>query len=492
MADYSEDLKYLDEMYNSTKTVANKKNEKDTEADVTDEKNDLEGISMAYSILDESGVLAKSGMTRDVSDIDKGSEIFPKLENMLDRSGRSSSSKYIHPVANALKDYLSPYSVNVRTEAFFHARTTEGADKNEAMNRAAAEAFTDITAQVKQKMNDFITAANEFIEEHDNTTRSWSAAGKQRRAMIRAAAQQMKDQLKEFDDKSEFLRDNVRALLEAADSERMQRLSLSAHGLVKELLTEESKKWEAFEVDILAKEITKRIGADESISGRRNEVNDFEKTASVLNMGKTDREKSEFDISMIYREYLELRQKYPQNFGSSGFGLMQTKPDADKAFFEDTLELRKQKANISAMFYLMTGQNRLPEFIYFWQEMPFNPSRGIYRGTYCPVRAYPLTVPEIVLGNEVNAADFVDQIKSTFGQDSLENLDFMKYAGGVATNQANLEKEDDAIWKDLAKSFSNKTKEEETTTVGLDKAKTIQLRYLALQKALGARIHDAH
>ncbi len=489
MPGYSEDLILIDELYRNTKTVADKKTDENKDADISDEQEDMAGLSTAYFIVRDSAELEGTGMTRDISDVAKGVEIFSSLKSLLDRSSRSSSSNYMTGVVRTLDDYMSQDSVVVLTAPYSRAKRSNGSDSQKEADKkqAADQAFEDVVGKVKEKMLEFKTAADLYVSEVINKSKAWSTAGKHRRAMVKAAAMQMVDQLKLFTEKQELLRNNIEYLLDAAESQRKMSLKLSAHSLVRDLLQEERQKKETEEVDTLAKEIAARVAADENVATKGEHISDFEKVTSLVNMGRTEESKRNFDPAKLYKEYQELRSESPQNFAMTPNGLIQTKmPGVSKVIMDETPDIKDQKAKISLMFYLMTGQDKIPDFIYYFKELPIDRDQGIRPGTMAIHRVFPLNVPEITQGTDVKPEDFIAKIKSQFGEDTLTDVNFMKYVDGEATNQADLAKNDNAIWTDLSKSLSGKGPEDNATQKGIDKMTTIRVRYLALQQALGS------
>ncbi|MCR5388167.1 MAG: hypothetical protein K6E56_02845, partial [Lachnospiraceae bacterium] len=98
----------------------------------------------------------------------------------------------------------------------------------------------------------------------------------------------------------------------------------------------------------------------------------------------------------------------------------------------------------------------------------------------------PTSVPELSVGTAMSAEDFVKKITQTFGEDCLSDVKFIKESGGEAAAEGGLQQSDAALWDDLNKSFTDQAINKKALQSGLDKAGTIKVRYLALQKALGA------
>ena len=489
MADYSEDLGFIEELYRSTKDSANEKTDKDKGADISGETDDLEGLTTAYNILSDTAN-SPFGEDRDLGEVADATTIFPELKSLLARSGRTSNSKLMAPVVEALDAYLEEDGVTIKTRDYHIAKHSAGNDANatEAAKDAAAEdAFADAIMQILVKMRNFIVAAEDYLDQKDSGSKPWTDAGKQRIALVRAAKIQMEDQEKQFAANSEKLRNKMKTLLDKTEENGLSRLNMSVHVMVSDLLTEERDERNRKEIESMADEIATRILMDSAVSQNDTNTQDVSFVADIFNMGRSVEDKEIYDPATMLSTYTQLRSEKPNAFATSASAVDNLVYGKIKDVLDDTDNIRKQKAGICAMFYLMTGKIDMPEFIYYFEVKP--DQSGMEEGqTVEFIRAFPTTVPVLEKNGQGNvektAEIFVEKIRQQCGDDALASVDYMKYIGGQATENAQLLKPDDEFWTDLGEALKKSRKKEEQKEV-LSLVNDLQLRYLGLQKALG-------
>lgn len=481
---YSGDLAAIHELYESVEKTTKKKSAKNQAHEAEDSI--LEGANTAIDILNGADAAGKSGIDRDVSEIAEAMDIFPKLKELLAQSGRSSNSKYMQPVMKALDDYLAVDGIKIHTKKLNQAQHISGEEaKKAAIKNAKDEAFDDVISLTMEKMHAFIGAADNYISERiEKWNNAWTEAGKQRRALVRAAKVQMQDQLMHLINSKQMLYDNIGILLEQADNAGKNAITFQASNLVETLIREKMEKQNSSDIEAQAKDIAMKIAADDRFAKNGDNIRKANVVGELFNQGKTDKDKENFDPAKLYAKYQEIKSKRPQTLTTSADVLLSSRRGEIKTVLPESADLKNQKAKICSMFYLMTGKEAEPEFIYLWKMLkPVEAAETPNSAEL--IRVFPLSVPTFEKEGNMEPKPFVDKMRSRYGPAALNDLDFMKFVNGEATANTDLNKEDAEIWKNLARDLAGKGGGADVTKEEMADANIIRARYLGLQNAIG-------
>ena len=449
------DLKALDEMYRKERKTAGRKQIKEKfhlKADVSEEEQFMGDFSTTFEILSRTNdVENKTGADRDVTEVSEDSYIFERLDKMLKESGRTGESKHMIPVTKALNEYLAQEGIQVNANALKAAKGVEGDEaQKDAIKKAHDEAFDETMSKVDEKMQNFIDAANQYVEDRTGITQAWTAHGKVRRALIRAALVQMTDQKKFVDDNKEAMRNNIHTFMEWTVGNRDDVMKLRAHDVVDMALKESVEKREADIYTKLGKEIAERIKADEELKKHGEDKGNYEEVAQLFNFGKTKDDLKKYDISALYNEYAKLRQSQYDQLTTSREALLALKHYTIKDVKPESQKLKNQKAAINAVFYILTGQLKEPEYAYLWEK----PELGFGEGDENVaefVKVYPTSFPVYDSAGKASGEEFVEFAKTNFGENCLDDINYMKYTKGTAIQENFLKDSGEHFWYNYGK-----------------------------------------